>query len=93
MKRRCSFKSVIFVAVGLALVFAGNSAKAESTELAKIWDCAELLDPETKSALTGYERFFADLSALMSSLKALPGGRDCLAIGAGAACKRQQLPR
>jgi hypothetical protein len=66
MKSRSGFKSIIFVAVGLALVFTGNSAKAGSSEPIKIWDCTELLDPETKSALTGQERFFAGLFQLPS---------------------------
>ncbi|MHC4656707.1 MAG: hypothetical protein ACYTDW_22390, partial [Planctomycetota bacterium] len=61
MKSRCSFKSVIFVAVGLALVFAGNSAQAANSESTKIWDCTELLDPQTRSALAGHERFFVGL--------------------------------
>ncbi len=66
MKSRCSFKSVISVVVGFALVFAANLAKAESTESTKIWDCAELLDPQTRSALAGQESFFASLFQLPS---------------------------
>jgi thiol-disulfide isomerase/thioredoxin len=66
MKSRCSFKSVILVVVGLALVFAANLAEAESTESTKIWDCAELLDSQTISALAAQERFFASLFQLPS---------------------------
>jgi len=66
MKRRRSFKSVILAVVGLSLVFAANLAKAESTKSTKIWGCIELLDPQTRSALTGQERFFASLFQLPS---------------------------
>lgn len=64
MKSRCGFKNVILVLVGLALVFAGNLAKGETTESTKIWDCVELLDQQTKTALAGHERFFASLFQL-----------------------------
>ena len=66
MKSRCSFKSVIFAVAGLALVFTGNLAKAANSESTKIWDCAELLDSQTRSALKGHERFFAGLFRLPS---------------------------
>jgi hypothetical protein len=69
MKSRHSSKSAIFVVAGLALMFAGNLAKAESSEPIKIWDCVDLLDSQTSSALAGQERFFAGLFRLPSEFE------------------------
>ncbi|MHC4736309.1 MAG: redoxin family protein, partial [Planctomycetota bacterium] len=41
-------------------------AQAANSESTKIWDCTELLDPQTRSALAGHERFFVGLFRLPS---------------------------
>jgi len=52
--------------VGLTLVFTANLSTTESTNSTTIWNCIELLDPQTRSALSSYEQFFGRLFQLPS---------------------------
>ena len=68
-------KNIIWIVAGLTLLSMANSARAEDVDLPTAWNCVDLLDAQTKSALAGDERFFTGLYQVPSQYQ-LASERD-----------------